>query len=751
MKQTLKAKTSLNLISAAVALSLLPSSLALAEEAKDDSPEVIIVKGTKIERTLSETVDSVSIYDESDFEQQPVFDFEDLYTVAPNVYGISDGEGFAIRGITQNSLATGSGNGALGSLYLDGIALVNFGSRFGPVDLWDVQQVGIFKGPQSSNVGRSALAGAVVVTTNRPEIGFHDYALRLGYGTANSMNYAGMANVSTGERSALRFTYEGLSSDGFITNTFLNKDDFDARDNQTFRAKWLFEPTENLKILTSYQSTKTERGQNWFMVPAGGSLENRESTANIIAREDYEADLFALNIDYTINKNWAMLSITSFLDAQYDRYEDDDFSSAGGQAYRGRKADDESLSQELRFNFNSDNLKGVFGVYYLDIDYQNTTLGLTAIRPASVGVPNALLPFYPDVINVDLNFPFDGRTKNSAFFTEWVYDVNDSWSVFAGLRYDREKQSNISETRNSLNDPNALPDPVAAGQAVGGGALGARVTAGITQVNSILRRQLEPKKAITQTSYDALLPQVGFTYHFSDNDTLSFFVKRGYRSGGAELDSVGNLNEYDPEFITNYEVALRSTLIDNTLFLNSNVFMSDWTDQQITIFRNNNVYDSIIQNAGESELKGIELSLDYRPTEQLSTFFNIGYSNSKFTKFISNEGDFSGNRFALSPKLTAATGATYDFNNNWFLSGNVSYHGSSFANIQNTIPLESRTLVNLKLGYQADNYDINLYVKNLTDKTYKIAEGRVQRAPNPIVKLGAPREFGIVFNYKFAD
>ena len=63
------------------------------------------------------------------------------------------------------------------------------------------------------------------------------------------------------------------------------------------------------------------------------------------------------------------------------------------------------------------------------------------------------------------------------------------------------------------------------------------------------------------TDFDAFLPHVGATFDWNDQLSTSFFVKRGYRSGGTEVTGTGAVNPYDPEYLLSYEFALRAELL----------------------------------------------------------------------------------------------------------------------------------------------------------------------------------------------
>lgn len=151
------------------------SSEAVAQSDNTDmgEAEVIVVTGQKIARSTQETKESVAVVTDQDIERYELQDLNDVYALSANVYDMGAGETFGIRGVSQNSASTGGGTGEMGSLYIDGVAYTGYASRFLAKDLWDMEQIEILRGPQSTNVGRNALIGAVVVESKKPELGYY--------------------------------------------------------------------------------------------------------------------------------------------------------------------------------------------------------------------------------------------------------------------------------------------------------------------------------------------------------------------------------------------------------------------------------------------------------------------------------------------------------------------------------------------------------------------------------------------------
>ena len=131
--------------------------------------DTIVVSGTKKGLTVQETNVSVAIFDAGAIKDRVLFDVEDILLRTPNVSTNGSGElnGLSIRGVALSGVG-GAGTGTTSNVYVDGSP--NSGNaNQGAANLWDVAQVEILRGPQSTVQGRNALSGAVIIQTADPE------------------------------------------------------------------------------------------------------------------------------------------------------------------------------------------------------------------------------------------------------------------------------------------------------------------------------------------------------------------------------------------------------------------------------------------------------------------------------------------------------------------------------------------------------------------------------------------------------
>jgi outer membrane receptor protein involved in Fe transport len=258
--------------------------------------------------------------------------------------------------------------------------------------------------------------------------------------------------------------------------------------------------------------------------------------------------------------------------------------------------------------------------------------------------------------------------------------------------------------------------------------------------------------------FSNLLPHAGVTYKWNNDISTSFFIKKSYRSGGSELTLLSGVNNFDSEELWNYEASLRAVVLDGKGVFNTNVYYSDWTDQQVAIQEpgTQSAAFTITDNAGSSELYGFEASFDYELTENLNLYTGLAITHTEYIEFVHPTlDDLSGNVFNFAPEETAVLGLNYYQSGGFFANASVSYVGESYSDVSNTKKMDSYTLVNINAGYEFEYLKLEVYAKNATDELYdtnnnlsyvsnaegiKIGDG---------VILGAPREIGARVTFAF--
>jgi len=146
------------------ALTALPALATAQDEAARTELETIVVKGEKTDRAIQDTTTSIAVVTARRIEQENLLDVFDILQRTANTASTYGNSGYTIRGIADRD-----GEGApLSTLYIDGAAMPQDIIGSGPNGLWDIAQVEILRGPQSTIQGENALAGAIVLRTEDP-------------------------------------------------------------------------------------------------------------------------------------------------------------------------------------------------------------------------------------------------------------------------------------------------------------------------------------------------------------------------------------------------------------------------------------------------------------------------------------------------------------------------------------------------------------------------------------------------------
>jgi outer membrane receptor protein involved in Fe transport len=185
--------------------------------------ESVVVRGERAERSLRDTAASVAVFDEGMLEGRPlVASTMDLFARIPNVTWSGKGNiAPAVRGADGTGPAQGADAFFAGTrprlnLQVDGRPASYNEVVFGDVGLWDVEQVEMFRGAQSTLQGRNAVAGTLVVRTKSPSYQ-PEASFRVGAGNLGTQLISGMVSGPlVGDRVAARLAFDRSTSDTFV-------------------------------------------------------------------------------------------------------------------------------------------------------------------------------------------------------------------------------------------------------------------------------------------------------------------------------------------------------------------------------------------------------------------------------------------------------------------------------------------------------------------------------------------------------
>jgi outer membrane receptor protein involved in Fe transport len=397
----------------AAAANVAISAPALAKDT-DDELEEVIVTAEKLGRTVMDTATSTIVLGRRDLENRAgLTTTRDLLETIPNV--VLTGTGNAapvIRGIDGTGAAQGADAFFAGSrprvnVQIDGRALSYNEIVFGDSAMWDVQQVEVLRGAQSTLQGRNAIAGTIVTKTNDPTFR-NEGSVRVGGGNYDQQRASAVVSGPVNDSVAYRLAADWLSWHSFVKGlqgfpTVKDPGDFEAL---TLRGKLLFQPQ-------SIEGWKTLLTVN-HMDYSGPQTEN--------VNRPFDAH----TTDFMFEPVFQPKTTGAIIDTQYEL---------------GSKLTAEAVLSGTDLNVKR---KSVAGEGIVDIDSREYTFE-PRLRFRGEGRTAAVAGLYLFRSHQDesIDFPspqaFDDKIATAAVFGEGTLSLTDSVDLIVGARYEQEK------------------------------------------------------------------------------------------------------------------------------------------------------------------------------------------------------------------------------------------------------------------------------------------------------------------------
>ncbi|MGJ3231069.1 MAG: TonB-dependent receptor [Oceanicaulis sp.] len=674
------------------------TTAASAQEQARSAPDTIVVLGEKTERSLQETTTSVDVTTAADIENLNIVTLDEALQRVGNAGFVTTGGGdnvqFTLRGVQSGGVTTGGGTVSVASLYVDGALVPNQVVGTVVSNAWDVRQIEVLRGAQSTVQGRNALIGAIVVRTNEPGDEFN-YALRATYGEYGTSELSAAAGLPFANGQAgLRVSAQHLDSEGYIERP----DGLDGNplDSELYRGKLVLEPDALPNLSATFTVMASSETRGGALVDSADP-DARVQLTDIPTRTNRDLELYSGEIVYGLTDSIDLVSLTTYSKIESDGQNDFDGLPDLGFPIPSQRTFDREITdfmQEVRLDFSAGRFSGIVGALYAESDFYDEslvtqtapipafdlrTLGLDAVYqgvtaaatgglvslPTPPGAPFLLNDplLFGSLFPLQSEFVFEPTRETTAVFADIGADVTDRFRVTAGFRWEQEEATYSASQTNTLLEasdaaaltPGGAPGLAAAVQAAleaqltpfVGPANAQAIAAGATPsivpfysqfTNGALAQLtgpnfLVPISLAETEEFDVFLPKFTASYDVSELVTVSASAQKAYRAGGLGINPVqGFIYSFDPEFSWNYELALRSQSADGRLTFNTNVFYIDWEDQQVEVQITPTPQDTAVVNAGASRLYGAEAQLAYDVTDALNVFATLGVLDTEITE-----------------------------------------------------------------------------------------------------------------------
>jgi iron complex outermembrane receptor protein len=714
--------------------------------------ETIIVTAQKKVQNIQTVPVSVIALGRDDLSNMKMRNTQEIVSQAPNVQMLgSNGDAqlvLGMRGVTQSDYSP-NGSGAV-ALYVDEVYMGATPLAAG-VQLFDIERIEMLLGPQGTLYGKNTTGGAVNIMTTKPQMDGISGYIDVGLGNFGFQTVTGAIDTEISDNWGARFAFTSSENDGFVDNKLPDTENPSQINESAIRFSLAYQTDGLDAIFRLHNSSSRANHSSILLLEADEGVENggigigntgygrkdigfHDTESNRVEEKEFDLTGANLTINYGID-DFTITSITSYDDGEYFVPEDPD-----GSPYHLLEDDfyarTNQFTQDLRL---STDFPGPFdfiaGLYYSE----DTTDGATRYRwLADFGDGTQ-----PLANNCEDTFFFGCYYSNSyeqtrtteAAYIHSTYQLTDSVSLTLGIRHTRDSievddySSWYGEAENSFE------------QTVDGPLLG---SLGLDDRNEKINDSNTSGKIGVDWTVDEDLMIYG---SYSTGYRGSAF--NGFAFAPEEFTSV------KPEELLAWEFGFKSTLQNGQTRLNAAVFNYTYENQQFLIF------DAGLQsllNAGESEIKGMELQLTTQATEKLSINAGIGLLDAKYIELNYAGADLSGNTLPSAPKVNINMMLNYDLwqsDSLWVqLHYDANYVSTQYFEPFNDDRLDQPgyTIHNARVNFSFDdeNQKVSIYVKNLTDEEYATYSVDLTADWNGLFFFrGAPRTFGIDYKYSF--
>lgn len=727
----------------------------------------VVVTANKRVENIRDVAASISVIGERQLENIGASSLADYAALIPGLQVQDNGSpgqtSVSLRGISAMS------SSATVATYIDEVPVGSSGIYQGANTLmldvlpYDISRVEVLRGPQGTLYGAGAIGGLLKYVTRAPETSGDEF--RLGFGLRSVQDGSEAWNTRFGasvplveDRLGLRVSFARNGLPGYTDNVVDGRQDINDSEQVGARAALFWDGDAfdmNLSMLHQ-RITADERGGTALdpetLEPLFGDLVDRTWQSQPFSKE---LTLGSLSLDWDLGwadlvsaTGWSQTDTMTQLDStiQYGELANLVLGlPEAGSSFVRYDFDLKKITQEFRLSSKSGGaFEWLVGVFYTEEDALQTQLAWLGQLDGSP-LPAPYDEMYSTLALVNLPSTY----KEFAVFANGSWRIGERFKIDAGVRQARNEQwfsQNVSE--------------------------GFLLDLGNT-----------PGESSEDVFTWSLSPQFRL-----DEDTMVYArVATGYQPGGPNVAVTGLPPTVDSSMLDSYEIGLKSQFADKRVQLDLAVFRIDWDDIQVATSVNG---IGGLVNGGEATSEGAELSTLFRATDQWTVGFNVAYTKASvkndFEPTVTPQDGYdiitysglAGDQLPYVPKLSWALTTEYALTSNSGMNGQVgaalrgvgsrvndtterqliTASGDPSTVLEDTITsplqLDSYRTLDLYAGIGRDNWEIRVYVNNVTNEeawssltavNNEVTGAQVQVTGVPI----RPRTFGIELDFRF--
>lgn len=559
----------------AASLGLLAPAAARAEAA--EAPGDIVVTTERTDRTLRETAASVSVVTADEIERLAgAYSTNDVISRVPNLVSTyPSSTAPAVRGVDGTGPGVGADAFFAGtrprlSYQIDHRTLTHNEAIYIDGLLWDVQQVEVYRGPQSTLQGRNAIAGVVGIKTADPTFDWTGKARAI-VGEDDLWQVSGaVGGPIVSDVLAFRVAADWRTEDSFaafepytardsgLSETLKEIRNPGKSESLMVRGKLLFTPSPDVRALVTLSHSDAYAPQT---ADVARSFEDYVASYPRQPRFRTRANVAIVDTDFHISDGLALSVLGTATDFRVERFA---ALFDGNVLIDGREY---SLEPRVRFGLAEDRVSGFIAGLFFDAK-QNEEIDI-------------------------FNSRFEDRTNTYAVFGEVVFKATPAVNVTLGARYESEERDRTGGQAPFAIDFHRTFD-----------AFLPRVTLAVdTSDNVTVGATVGRGYNAGGAGFSFIFPFTSYTYEKETVWNYEGFVRASL--AGGRLDLQGNVffNDYD----------------GLQLPFDLNPAPED--------------VSTVIRNADRATTYGAEVQADYRALDNLTVFANAGLLKTRINRY----------------------------------------------------------------------------------------------------------------------
>jgi len=684
--------------------------------AEEVSLEAISVTATKIATPTKNVSQSIAVVDEKMIEDNNILNIQEAIQDIPGVNAESSTNSPSPRLIIRGAGLKARYGVREIMVMKDGVPLTDPDSftRFDFIDMQDVASIEVQKGPGSINAANTT--GGVVQLITKSVFDDGTNRVKIGLGDDGQYNANLKLSGTLSEKDFVAFTFSKRA----IDNSWRDNNDFDST-QATLKYGHIFDDESTLETEFSY----TESNMN--IPTAMTALEfdefkesgEQHDTSAQWQHSARDSKIFAINAKYEKEIGDVLLKPIFYFNTW------EHFHPVTGMINDSN--DNSVYGTDIEMNYGHDLFDQaaslVAGVTYkTDITnnskkYEYADLLTTTVVPR-FGPPRP----YEEIVRTlskekgDLARIEDSTTTLYGAYLMETFSPTEDITIDMSTRVDK---LSFDMTGNEITDYDYSKK---------------------TYVTGIGEYDLDK-------TYDLFAAKLGLVYKLTESTNMYTSV-----ATANQAPTTGELSEnmsLEKSTNVNYEIGLKSR--SGNLSYDLAIYQNDVQDEIIQILDANG--NSIYDNAGETQKRGLEFNTAYNVMDSLQVGGSYAYSDFEFVSFNESvRGSLvsrDGNALPYIPKNQYSMFAAYNLENGFKARVTTRGWGSYYMDNANTQKYEGYDFVtDLMLGYEYQAHTIQLNIKNITNEYYAM-EALKDVYGNEAYKAAAPVSGMVTYNYKF--